>query len=107
MRCQIRSHKRFKISCRMVTLVVEGRGCPAAAHASLMHMLGAKLGGLAWAAYALMTRAIGQADVAALFLSRKILLSDFPMVGIYPLVIVSESWRAADEGRHHARMLWL
>ena len=61
---------------------MEGRGCPAAAHASLMDMLGAKLGGLAWAAYALVTRAIGQADVAALFLSRKILLSDFPMVRI-------------------------
>jgi len=65
----------------MVTLVVEGRGCPAAAaQPSLAGLLGAKLGGLAWAAYALVTRAIGQADVAALFLSRKILLSDFPMV---------------------------
>jgi hypothetical protein len=64
----------------MVTLVVEGRGCPAAEQSSLVGLLGAKLGGLTWAAYALGCRTIGQADVAALFLSRKILLSDFPLV---------------------------
>ena len=70
----------YERACRMVALVVEGRGCPAAAQSSLVGLLGARLGGLAWAAYALATRAIGQADVAALFLSRKILLADFPVV---------------------------
>ena len=83
-----------RTSCRMVTLVVEGRGCTAAAQqSSLVGLLGSKLGGLAWAAYALVTRAIGQADVAALFLSRKILLSDFPMVRTRLLVISARTCR--------------
>ena len=40
----------------------------------------AQVSGLLWAVYTLAARSLSQADVAALFLSRKILLSDFSEV---------------------------
>ena len=52
----------------------------AAAGGSLAAALRWQLGTLACAAYSFSARAIGQADVAALFLSRKILLPDLPRV---------------------------
>ena len=47
-------------------------------------MVLAKVGGLIWTIYSLAARTLSQADVAALFLSRKILLSDFSEVRILP-----------------------
>lgn len=44
------------------------------------------MGGLFWAAYCLACRTLSQADTAALFLSRKILLSDFSRVRSSTLV---------------------